>query len=203
MWWYNWIHGPKAPNPNGSSGAELMQGQTFKIDYQTKPGAYIGGPVVSTEVSIGELSVRKMSVGFATEVGIGYPLDGFLGLGFKGINSGESPMPCFAVTSWLFIKPSNLLQRSMGDSVNTPVRPTQQPTYMMALQPQLQKPVFCLNLKQSSECILTFGSIDDTQYKGKLMTVAVDNKTFPGWIVDRVILTSGRISITQPMLFGE
>lgn len=42
----------------------------------------IRGLVVSTKVSIGDISVPDMPVGVATELGIEYPLAGFMGLGF-------------------------------------------------------------------------------------------------------------------------
>lgn len=44
--------------------------------------------MVTTKVTIGELIVPDMPIGVATHMGLSYPLDGFLGLGFMGINSG-------------------------------------------------------------------------------------------------------------------
>ncbi|KAL8754074.1 MAG: hypothetical protein Q9184_005224, partial [Pyrenodesmia sp. 2 TL-2023] len=134
------------------------------------PEAYIRGPVVLTKVTIGEISVSNMPVGVGTEMGFGFPLDGFLGLGFKEVNS---------------------------------IRPTKQPTFMMAAQSQLQQPVFTMKLKDSTEGKLSFGSIDRKQYKGDLMTSPVNNQTFSAWVVDKVTLSSGKAKITQPMLFDS
>ncbi|KAL8782964.1 MAG: hypothetical protein Q9213_004971 [Squamulea squamosa] len=163
-----WVHGTKAPNPKGGKGVEIVKGQTFNIDYQNKPGAFIRGPVVSTKVRIGNVSVSNMSVGVATTMGFSYPLDGFVGLGFKGLNS---------------------------------VRPTQQRTFMMAAQSQLQQPVFTLSLKSSAKGEISFGSIDKKQYKGDLMTSPVKDENY--WLVDKVTLVSGKVKITQKMLFDS
>ncbi|KAL8706835.1 MAG: hypothetical protein Q9225_007905, partial [Loekoesia sp. 1 TL-2023] len=166
-----WVHGPKSPNANGTNAVQILTGQTFSIDYQATQGLYVRGPVVSTEVAIGGVSVPNMPVGLAAEMDFGYPLDGFLGLGFQGINT---------------------------------VRPTPQPTFMIAAQPQLQLPIFSLNLNPNPESsTLSFGTIDTTKYKGTLMTAPVNNATYSSWVVEAVTLTSGTASITQPMLFDS
>ncbi|KAL8993260.1 MAG: hypothetical protein Q9188_007376, partial [Gyalolechia gomerana] len=74
---------------------------------------------------------------------------------------------------------------------------------MIAAQPQLREPVFTLNLKSSKDGKLTFGSVDKKQYKGDLMTSPVDEKGYPAWVAGRITLTSGKVKITQPMLFGN
>lgn len=53
------------------------------------PNARTLGPVVATNVTLGNLSVKNFGVGVATQVAFHYPLDGFLGLAFKGINTGQ------------------------------------------------------------------------------------------------------------------
>lgn len=89
----SWLQGPKAPSPKGDThGAPLMQRkgqkQNFGIQYAF-PSDETSGPVVETNVRLGNLSVSNFGVGIATKVGFKYPLDGFLGLGFFGQNTGE------------------------------------------------------------------------------------------------------------------
>ncbi|KAL9606637.1 MAG: hypothetical protein Q9179_000223 [Wetmoreana sp. 5 TL-2023] len=87
-----WLQGPNAPSPDGSTpGAPMMQSEGqpswFNITYQTQSNASTSGPVVATEVKLGSLSVPNFGVGVATQLAFGYPLDGFMGLGFKDINT--------------------------------------------------------------------------------------------------------------------
>ena len=65
------------------------QDQRFDIVYGISPNAQTLGPVVATNVSLGSLGVKQFGVGVATQVAFPYPLDGFLGLAFKGRNSGK------------------------------------------------------------------------------------------------------------------
>ncbi|KAL9594608.1 MAG: hypothetical protein Q9219_006938 [cf. Caloplaca sp. 3 TL-2023] len=87
-----WLQGPNAPSPDGSTpGAPVMQGDGqpswFNITYQTQSDASTYGPVVATQVKLGNLNVPGFAVGVATHLAFGYPLDGFMGLAFKGINT--------------------------------------------------------------------------------------------------------------------
>lgn len=91
---HSWLQGPKAPNPKGlSHGAPIMQNQgqdlNFSIQYKMSPGAQTIGTVVATKVNLGNLIMKDFGVGVATRVAFNYPLDGFLGLAFKGLNSGD------------------------------------------------------------------------------------------------------------------
>lgn len=63
--------------------------QYFGIQYDIRPDAQTSGPVVATHVKIGNFTIEDFGVGVATRVGFNYPLDGFLGLAFKGRNSGK------------------------------------------------------------------------------------------------------------------
>lgn len=65
----------------------------FNITYQTQANASTFGPVVATEVKLGSLSVPNFGVGVATQLAFNYPLDGFMGLGFKGLNTGTRLIP--------------------------------------------------------------------------------------------------------------
>ncbi|KAL8775345.1 MAG: hypothetical protein Q9209_000352 [Squamulea sp. 1 TL-2023] len=71
----------------------------------------------------------------------------------------------------------------------------------MAAQSQLQQPVFTLSLKSSTKGEISFGSIDKKQYRGALMTSPVNDKNY--WLVDKVTLVSGKVKITQKMLFDS
>ena len=69
------------------------QKQHFGISYAARPDRQTLGPVVATEVKLGNLSVADFGVGVATQTAFNYPLDGFLGLAFKGLNSGKCIPP--------------------------------------------------------------------------------------------------------------
>lgn len=62
--------------------------QDFAIEY-IWPRGVTSGPVVSTDVKLGNLTVTNFGVGTATKVANYYPYDGFMGLAFSGGNSGE------------------------------------------------------------------------------------------------------------------
>ena len=66
------------------------QDLNFSIRYQMSLGAQIAGPVVATDVGLGNFSMTEFGVGVATQVGFNCPLDGFLGLAFQGHNSGKT-----------------------------------------------------------------------------------------------------------------
>lgn len=88
------------------------QKQNFDITYAAKPDAPTIGPVVSTKVKFGNVSVPDFGVGIATKEGFNYPLDGFMGLGFQGLNTGEWIPPRFvgltkAVTNDRGCSPAN------------------------------------------------------------------------------------------------
>lgn len=89
----SWLHGPSAPSPEGDTpGAPIMrvnnQSASFNITYQTQSNASTSGPVVATQVQLGGLIVPDYGVGVATQLAFGYPLDGFMGLAFQGLNTG-------------------------------------------------------------------------------------------------------------------
>ena len=65
------------------------QKQNFDITYAARPDAPTIGPVVATEVKLGDVRIPNFGVGIATKAGFNYPLDGFMGLGFRGLNTGE------------------------------------------------------------------------------------------------------------------
>ena len=65
--------------------------EQFNIMYNMAPGAQTSGPVVSTGVELGNLSISNYGVGVATKMAFNYPLDGIVGLGFKAQNTGEVP----------------------------------------------------------------------------------------------------------------
>ncbi|KAI4246203.1 MAG: hypothetical protein LQ352_006445, partial [Teloschistes flavicans] len=63
------------------------QSASFNITYQTQSNASTSGPVVATQVQLGGLIVPDYGVGVATQLAFGYPLDGFMGLAFQGLNT--------------------------------------------------------------------------------------------------------------------
>ncbi len=81
------------------------------------------------------------------------------------------------------------------------VRPTQQPTFMEAVQQNLPQPVFTIGLKPNSHGTLNFGYVDKSLYQGDLITAPVDNSR-SAWIVDSLTLSAGKATVTQQMLFG-
>lgn len=103
----SWLTGPNAPSPDGSTpGAPMMQheGQNawFNVAYQAAPNSSTLGPVVATEVQLGSLTVPRFGVGVATQLGFNYPLEGFMGLAFKGLNTGMSQIPQVGAKVFLF-----------------------------------------------------------------------------------------------------
>ncbi|KAL9581364.1 MAG: hypothetical protein Q9212_003937 [Teloschistes hypoglaucus] len=82
------------------------------------------------------------------------------------------------------------------------MRPTQQPTLMMALQQQLQQPVFTLNLKSNASGEIEFGLVDHSKHKGNLVEAKINNISDPYWTVDAMTLSSGKAKYTQRMIFG-
>ncbi|KAL8641233.1 MAG: hypothetical protein Q9228_001932 [Teloschistes exilis] len=66
---------------------ENNQSSWFNITYQTQSNASTFGPVLATKVQLGGLSIPDFGVGVATQLAFGYPLDGFMGLAFKGLNT--------------------------------------------------------------------------------------------------------------------
>jgi len=166
------------------------QKQNFDITYAAKPDAPTIGPVVATEVGFGDVSVPNFGVGIATKEGFNYPLDGFMELGFQGLNTGE----WIPQDSWISPKPWPMI-------VDT-VRPTQQPTFMEAVQQKLSQPIFTIGLKPNSHGTLNFGYIDKSLYQGDLITASVDNSR-SAWIVDSLTLSAGKATVTQQMLFGS
>ncbi|EIW80801.1 acid protease [Coniophora puteana RWD-64-598 SS2] len=57
------------------------------------------------------------------------------------------------------------------------VKPNQQPTFMEALQPQLDQPVFVANFKIGGGGFIEFGTVDSSLYTGDLATLQADNTT--------------------------
>ncbi|KAL8690392.1 MAG: hypothetical protein Q9218_004154 [Villophora microphyllina] len=83
------------------------------------------------------------------------------------------------------------------------MRPIQQPTLMMAVQEQLQQPVFTLEFKPDSTGNLEFGIVDHSKHKGTLVEAKVNNISEPYWQVDAITLSSGKAKVTQRMLFDS
>ncbi|KAI4249422.1 MAG: hypothetical protein LQ352_005651 [Teloschistes flavicans] len=83
------------------------------------------------------------------------------------------------------------------------MRPTQQPTLMMAVQEQLQQPVFTLNFKPDSSGDIDFGLVDHSKHKGDLVEAKVNNISDPYWTVDAITLSAGKAKVTQRMLFDS
>lgn len=81
------------------------------------------------------------------------------------------------------------------------VRPTQQPTFMEAVQHKLPQPIFTIGLKPNSHGTLNFGYVDKSLYQADLITASVDNIR-SAWIVDSLTLSAGKATVTQQMLFG-
>lgn len=86
---------------------------------------------------------------------------------------------------------------------NREVRPIQQPTIMMAVQEQLQQPIFTLEFKPDSTGSLEFGTVDHSKHKGTLVEAKVNNISEPYWQVDAITLSSGKAKVTQRMIFGN
>ena len=82
------------------------------------------------------------------------------------------------------------------------MRPAPQPTFMEAAQQSLPSPVFTVALKPNNQGMLNFGYVDDSLYKGDLVSAPVDASQ-ASWRVNAVTLSAGSASITQSMVFGK
>ncbi|KAI4196169.1 MAG: hypothetical protein LQ350_006717 [Teloschistes chrysophthalmus] len=185
----SWLHGPSAPSPRGGTpGAPMLhennQSSWFNITYQTQSNASTFGPVLATEVKLGGLSIPDFGVGVATQLAFGYPLDGFMGLAFKGLNTGMR---------WSSLKQENLAN-------DDAVQPKQQPTIMEAAQQYLEQPVFTVGLRPNSQGTLSFGFVDNSLYQGNLISAPI-NASQASWVVDSITLFAGSATVTQSMLF--
>lgn len=187
----SWVYGPSAPSPKGyTPGAPILhennQSSWFNITYQTQSNASTFGPVLATEVQLGGLSIPDFGVGVATQLAFGYPLDGFMGLAFKGLNTG---MQC-----------SSSREASLAN--DDAVQPKQQPTIMEAAQPYLQQPIFTVGLRPNAQGSLNFGYVDDSLYQGNLISAPI-NASQASWVVDAITLSASSATVTQSMLFGH
>lgn len=69
------------------------------------------------------------------------------------------------------------------------------PTFMEAVQHKLDKPVFTCDLHRSAASSITFGSVDNSKFKGSLTELTVNNKTAASWLVDGVTFSAGGKSL--------
>lgn len=75
----------------------------------------------------------------------------------------------------------------------------------MAVQDQLDQPVFTCEFYDSQPGTLNLGFVDDSKYTGSLTKLAVNNQTESSWLVDGVSLSSGGNNISSTLtsvLFG-
>ncbi|KYK56105.1 secreted aspartic proteinase precursor [Drechmeria coniospora] len=79
-------------------------------------------------------------------------------------------------------------------SINT-VRPKKQQTFFDNAQSSLKKPVFTANLKHQADGKYNFGSIDSTQYQGKITYTPVDNSQgFWAWTSSGYAVGKGAVN---------
>ncbi|KAI4149069.1 MAG: hypothetical protein LQ340_004800 [Diploschistes diacapsis] len=152
-------------DPSKSSSWKQIQNEMFNISYDTgELGA--SGQVGTETVNIGGATVTDMIVGAATTVfGLGIidtTYDGTLGLGWRIQNTEES----------------------------TSGKPKNGPTFMEAVQSQLDQPVFTADFNPAHEESLSFGFVNSSLFTGSLTKVSIDNST-TYWSVDGVTYTSG------------
>ena len=151
-------------DPSKSSSWKQIQDQQFNITYDTgELGA--SGPIGTETVNIGGATVTDMVVGAATTLFgpgiIDKTYDGTMGLGWKVQNTAEST-----------------------DGQQDP-----QPTFMEAIQDQLDEPVFTADFNAQHSESLSFGFVNQSLYTGSLTKLPVDNRsTF--WSIDSVTYSS-------------
>ena len=80
-------------DPSQSPNWQELSGYTWSIQYQDESGA--SGTVGTDVVTVGGTSVSGQAVEIATRVSSQFvsdtAIDGLLGLGFSGLNTGEIP----------------------------------------------------------------------------------------------------------------
>ncbi|KAI9729521.1 MAG: Type I transmembrane sorting receptor [Claussenomyces sp. TS43310] len=125
-------------------------------------GNGVSGPVYTDTVDIGGATVDQMPIGSANT---------YDGLPPGGVKSG-------------FV--------GLAFQGGNTVRPDKQPTFMEALQPSLDSPVFTTNFQYNGGT-LEFGYIDSSLYKGNLTELQIDNVTTyaASWSVEGVHYMSG------------
>ena len=68
------------------------------------------------------------------------------------------------------------------------------PTFMGAVQPTLEKPLFTADFKAAHAASLSFGFVNDTLYTGQLVTLPINNGS-SFWSVDGVTFSSNGKSL--------
>ena len=136
----------------------------------------VSGPVFQDTFTMGSASVDGMPIGSASSI--------------EGIDPGTFKS---GILGMAFIG---------GNSV----KPNPQPTFMEALQPVLDSPVFTCNFKMGGGGSLEFGKVDKSLFKGELTTIKADNTSkYPAsWSVEEVqYVSNGKELGTFDMVFGE
>lgn len=114
-------------------------------------GNGVKGTVYQDAFSIGNVTAQNMSIGSANSLTGLAP--GVFKSGIMGLAFGS------------------------GNSVS----PSPQPTFMEAVQSQLDEPVFVCNFKFKGGGFIEFGTVDSSLYSGPLTTLQADNSTrYPG-----------------------
>ena len=152
-------------DPSKSKTWSQATDKIFNITYDV--GELGASGLVGTEtVELGGATITTMLVGAATNMFgrgiIDTVYDGTMGLGWQSGNS---------------------IQTIEGQSAPGP-------TFMQAIQSQLEQPVFTADFRGNSGESLSFGFIDHTLYTGSLNTIAVDNST-SFWSISGVKFSSG------------
>jgi hypothetical protein len=134
----------------------------------------VSGPVFQDVFSLGSATVHGMPIGSAQKI--------------VGIDPGTFK--------------SGIL--GLGFIGGNSVRPHQQPTFMEALMPALDEPVFVCNFKMGGGGHLTFGAVDHSLYQGDLTTIRADNASkYPAsWSAEHVeYVSNGRSLGTFDIVF--
>ena len=152
-------------DPSKSKTWTQVTDKIFNITYDV--GELGASGLIGTEtVELGGATIATMLVGAATDLFgqgiIDTVYDGTMGLGWQSGNSIQTL-----------------------DGQLTPG-----PTFMQAIQSQLEQPVFTADFRGNSGESLSFGFIDDTLYTGSLNTIAVDNSS-SFWSIQGVRFSSG------------
>ena len=132
-------------------------------------GNGVSGPVFDDSFAVGSAAVSHMAIGAA------HALSGLPAGIFKSGIMG--------------------LAFQAGNSV----KPRAQQTFMEALQPQLDEPVFVCNFKMDGSGFLEFGTVDSSLYSGPLTSIVADNSSkYPGsWSSEGITYVSQGRSLGQ------
>ena len=172
-----WVLGPNAPNPNGRAvyypaDNNADPGEAFNINYQgTGDGNdYVSGNAALDSVTVAGLQIPNVPLDVATDVG-----------------SVVTSAPYDGIIGF-------------GFQGQNSIRPDQSQTFMELAVPNLDQPIFALDLYPDGSGTIELGATDDTAYSGDLMSIPIDGST-SSWIVDGVTFDFGN-GFSMPMSFG-